>query len=86
MLDMFWGKPTLKLNLVLDDKSFILVINFLGELGRDGMMSSRVFDDETLVSLYALIDSWLFNSPLANIGPIFFTLRVILLSLGGNPS
>ena len=72
---------TLKLDLVLNNECLSLVVNLGGELGRDGMMSGGVLQDETLVTVHARKDSWLLNGPLANVGPILVTLRVFLLGM-----
>lgn len=82
------GMLTLKLNLVLDNKGLTLVVKLLGELGRDGMMSSRVLDNETLVTFHALELNGLLNGPLANIGPLLFLFRAsgVLLGMGWLPT
>lgn len=81
---------TLKLDLVLDDESLTLVVDLLGELGRDGVVSSRALDNKTLVALDALELVGLLDGPLANVGPFLFALLVgagsILLGGGNLPS
>lgn len=76
---------TLELDFILDDKGLALVIDLLGELGRDGMVSSRVLDNKTLLALHTLIFSRLLNCPLANVGPflLFTLLRASCVLLGG---
>jgi hypothetical protein len=74
------GILTLELDLVLDNKRLSIVVDGLGELGRDGMMGSLVLDHETLVTLHALQDRGLFHSPLADVGPFLVGGLVILLS------
>lgn len=69
----------LRLDLVLDHKGLALVVNLLGELGRDGVVSGRVLDDQTLVALNTLEDGGLLDRPLANVGPVLVGLGVILL-------
>ena len=59
----------MQLNLILDDKSLALVVNLLGELGRDGVVSSSILGDEALVANQATVDGRLLNRPLANVGP-----------------
>lgn len=80
---------TLELDLVLDNEGLALVVNLLGELGRDGMVSSGVLDNETLIALHSLVDDGLLDGPLADVGP-FLTLLVgagrVLLRVRGLPS
>lgn len=76
---------TLELDLILDNESLALVVNLLGELGRDGVVSSRVLDNKTLVTLHALVDLGLLDSPLADVGPFLLVLAV-LLGVGRVPS
>jgi hypothetical protein len=64
----------LKLNLVLYNQSLALVVYLGREFGRDGMVSSRVLDDETFVALHARVDSGLFYGPLSNVRPVLLTL------------
>jgi hypothetical protein len=75
----------LGLDLVLDDQSLALVVNLLGELGRDGVVSGRVLDDQTLVTLDTLEDGRLLDRPFTNVGPVLFRLGVILLCVGALP-
>jgi hypothetical protein len=79
---------TLKLDFVLDNKSFALVIDFLWELGRDCMMGSGILYYETLIALNALENMRLFHSPFSNIGPFFIFVRAlgILLRMRWLPS
>lgn len=80
---------TLKLNLVLDDKSLALVVNLLGKLGGDGVVGSGVLDNKTLIAHHTLVDFGLLNSPLADVRPLLLgvlgTLH-ILLRVGRLPS
>jgi hypothetical protein len=78
----------LKLDFVLNNKCLSLVIDLLGELGRDGMMSCSVLDDKTLVALHALVDMWLFYSPFSNISPFLILVGTlcVLLGMGWLPS
>lgn len=41
----------MELGLVLNDQGLALVVNSLGKLGRDGVVSSLVLENETLVTL-----------------------------------
>jgi hypothetical protein len=68
----------------LDDEGLALGVDLLRELGRDGVMGSRVLDDQTLVTLHALVDGRLLDSPLANVGPLLLT-GVVLLRIGRLP-
>ena len=76
----------LGLNLILDHQGLPLVVNLLGELGGDSVVSSRVLDDQTLVALNTLEDSGLLDRPLANVGPVLIGLGVILLCVRALPS
>jgi hypothetical protein len=60
----------LKLDLVLNNESLALVLNLLWELGRNGVVSGRVLDDETLIAFHPLEDSWLFDGPFSNVCPL----------------
>lgn len=83
------ARLTLQLNLVLHNEGLALVVNLLGEFGRDRMMSSGVLDNKALVSIDAFVLSRLFDSPLADICPFFFGLvrtSHILLGVGRLPS
>lgn len=71
------AKLTLKLHLVLNNEGLALVVNLLGELGRDGVVSGGVLDDKTLVALNSLVLVGLLNSPLANVGPFLFLLSLV---------
>ena len=44
-------KAGLELCLVLDNQSLVGVVNGLGELGRDGVVSGLVLENQTLVTL-----------------------------------
>jgi hypothetical protein len=79
----------LELDLVLNNEGLSLVVNFLGELGRDGMMSCGVLDDKTLVAFHALVDMRLLDSPFSNICPFLIFLAGalgVLLGMGWLPS
>ena len=77
-----WSLLTLKLDLILDNEGLILVIDFLGEFGRDSMVSGRVLDNEALVALDALVLDGLLDSPFSNVRPLLLLLvgagRVLL--------
>ena len=77
---------TLKLNLVLYNKSLAFVVDLGGKFGGDGMMSSRVLHDKTFVALHASVDSWLLYGPLSNVRPILVALGVLLLGMRRCPS
>jgi hypothetical protein len=78
----------LKLDFVLDNECLSLVLNLLGELGRDGMMSCGILDNKTFVTLHALVDMRLFYSPLSNVCPFLILVRTpcVLLGMGWLPS
>jgi hypothetical protein len=81
-------KRTLELDLILNNEGLALVVNLLGELGRDGMMSCGVLDHKTLVTFHALVDMRLLDSPFSYVCPFLIlvgTLRV-LLGVGRLPS
>jgi hypothetical protein len=69
----------LRLDFILDHQGLALVVNLLGELGRDGVVGGRVLHHQTLVALNSLEDGGLLNSPLANEGPVLIGLGVVLL-------
>jgi hypothetical protein len=77
---------TLQLDLILDDKSLALVVNLLGEFGRNGMVSGSVLHHQTLIPFNALEDGGLFNRPLADVGPVLIRLGVLLFGVGWSPS
>lgn len=77
---------TLELNLILNNQGLILVVNLLGELGRDGMVSGGVLDHQTLVALNALQHGGLLDRPFTDVGPILLRLGILLLRVGGSPS
>jgi hypothetical protein len=79
----------LKLDFILDNESFALVLNLLWEFGRDGVMGSGVLYDKTLITLHALEDMRLLDSPLSDVCPFLILLArafSILLSMGRLPS
>jgi len=73
------AQRTLKLGLVLNNKSLVLVVNRLGELCGDGVVSGLVLEHETLVALDPSENSRLLNRPGPNVLPFF--LRVLLLGM-----
>lgn len=77
---------TLRLDLVLDYQGLPLVVNLLGKLGGNGMMSSGTLRDKTLVARNARQNSRFFNSPFANVSPVLVRLGVLLLSVRRSPS
>ena len=91
MTDGSWkalNELTLKLDLVLDDECLALIIDLLGELGRDGMMSRCVLDDKALVALHALVNMGFFYSPFSYICPLLILVGAlcVLLGMGWLPS
>lgn len=79
------GRLTLQLHLILNDQGLTLIIDLLGELGRDSVMGSRVLHDETLVTLHSLVDNGLLDSPLAIVGPLLLGALGVLLGMGRLP-
>lgn len=75
----------LRLDLILHNKGLALVVNLLGELGRDSVMGGRVLDNQTLVAHHTGEDGGLLDSPLANVRPVLLRLRVVLLSVRALP-
>jgi hypothetical protein len=80
------SRRTLELDFILDDQGLALVVNLLGELGGDGVVSSRILDNKTLVTLDTLEDGRLLDGPLANVGPILIGFGVLLLGVRGSPT
>lgn len=79
-------KALLQLDFILYNESLALVVNFCGKLGRDGVVSSGVLKNQTLVASNAREDVWLLDRPLANVGPVFLALGVLLLRIRDLPS
>lgn len=69
----------MRLDLVLNHQGLALVVDLLGELGGDGVVSSGVLHDQTLVTIDTLQDSRLLNGPFTNVSPFILGLSVILL-------
>lgn len=78
----------MELDLILDNEGLALVVNLLGELGRDGMVSSWVLDHQALVALHSLEDMWLLYSPLSDVRPFFIFVGAlgVLLGVGRLPA
>ena len=79
---------TLELDFVLNDQGLALVLNLLRELGRDGVVSGGILDDETLVANHAGIDGRLLDSPFTDVGPFLFLFSGashVLLGMGRLP-
>jgi hypothetical protein len=74
-------KLTLKFDLVLNDQRLLLGADGLREFGGDGMVSSLVLDDETLVTNHAIEDLCFLNGPLSNVSPLLFAGGALLLLL-----
>src|SRR5690242_1556688 len=80
------NRLTLKLNLVLNDQGVVLVVDRLGELGGNGVVSSLVLDDKTLVTLNTLQDGGLLDGPVADVSPLLVIGLDVLLCVRGLPS
>lgn len=80
------GRLTLRLDLILNHQRLALVINLLGELGRDGVVSGRILHNETLVAFNSLENGRLFDGPVTDISPVILRFRVLLLGVGRDPS
>lgn len=78
----------MKLHFVLDDEGFSLVVDLLGELGRNCMMGCSILDNKTLIAFHALEDMGFFDSPFTNISPLLILVGAfgVLLGVGGLPS
>ena len=74
----------MELDLVLDNQSLALVVDWLVKLGRDGVVGSLVLEDETLIAVDALEDDGLLDVPVADVLPFF--LCVLLLRVRWLPS
>jgi hypothetical protein len=72
----------LELNLVLDNESLALVLNWFWELGRNSMMGRGILNHKTLITLHSLVYIWLLYSPLANICPLLIIIRALGVLLG----
>ena len=81
-----WSRLTLRLDLILNHQRLALVINFLGELGGDGVVSGRILHNETLVALDSLENGGLFDGPITDISPVILRLRVLFFGVGRDPS
>jgi hypothetical protein len=79
-------KLTLELDLVLNNKSLALVVNLLGELGGDGVVSGGVLYNKTLVAVNSLVLDGLLNCPLADVCPLLLRAGRVLLCVRGLPS
>ncbi|KAI6761764.1 hypothetical protein HG531_002317 [Fusarium graminearum] len=76
----------LHLDLVLNNKSLALVVNLLGELGGDSVVSGGVLDNKTLIAVNSLVLDRLLNGPLADVCPLLLRAGRILLCVRGLPS
>jgi hypothetical protein len=63
-------EASLELDLVLDNEGVILVGDGLVELAGDGVVSSLVLENETLVAVNATENRGLLNGPLAVVCPL----------------
>jgi hypothetical protein len=71
-------KLTLKLDFVLNNESLVLVVNGLGELGGDGMVSGLVLDNQSLVTFHAFEHRRLLNGPSTNVCPLLLIVDLLL--------
>jgi hypothetical protein len=85
-IDDLWKEGerlTLELDFILNNEGLSLVVDLLGKLGRDGVMSGGILDDETFVALHTLVDMGLLNSPFTNVSPfLVLVLGVLHVLLG----
>jgi hypothetical protein len=72
---------TLEFDLVLNNQWLVLWVNWLRELGRDGVVSSLVLDYKTFVANHAIEDRWLLDSPVADKCPLLGILFLVILLL-----
>lgn len=68
----------MRLDFVLNHQGLALVVNLLGELGRDGVVSSSVLHDQTLVALNTLEDGGLLDCPFTDVSPLILGLGILL--------
>jgi hypothetical protein len=80
------SRLTLRLDLILNHQRLALVINLLGKLGGDGVVSGGILHNETLVALDSLENGGLFDGPVPDIGPVILRRRVLLFGVGRDPS
>lgn len=80
------GRLTLQLYFILDNQGVVGVVDLVGELSGNGVVSSLVLDHKTLLALHSLEDIRLLNSPLANICPLLIGAGRLFLGMGGLPS
>lgn len=73
---------TLELDLILNNEGLALVVNLLGEFGRDGVVSGCVLNNQTLITLHTLEDGRLLNSPFSNICPFLVFVGILGVLLG----
>ena len=79
-------KTFLELDLILYNQSLARIVDCRGELRRDGVVSSRVFDNQAFVAWNARKNLRLFNRPFSNVCPVLISLGVLLLSMRWCPS
>lgn len=78
--------PTLELDLVLDNEGVVFVVDLLGELRRNGVVSRLVLEHETLVALDTLEHAGLLNRPGADVCPLLLGGLVVLLGVRDLPA
>ena len=79
-------KTILEFDFILDDQCLVRVVDRSREFSGDGMMGSRILDDQSFVANNTGKDSRLFDRPFTNVGPVFVTLGVFLLRMRRSPS
>ena len=67
----------MRFHFILNNERLALRVDLLCEFGGDGVMGGLVLEDETLVTLDALENLGLLDSPSANVSP--FLIRLVLL-------
>lgn len=72
---------TLELDFILNNQRLALVVDDLGEFGRDGVMGGGVLDHQALITLNTLEDGRFLNSPFADVSPLLFGRLVVLFGV-----
>ena len=76
-------EESLEFDLILHHERLALVVDGLGEFGRNGVMSGFVLEHETLVAGHSFENGWLFDVPGSDVLPFF--LGVFLFGMGSLP-